>query len=58
MMGHSSPLMTLTRYAQADVRAQRVALERVAGGLTNLVYPDRIRTHGSGTAGLFKQASS
>lgn len=33
MLGHKSPVMTLTRYAQADVEQQRAACARVADSI-------------------------
>jgi len=36
MLGHTSPIMTLTRYAQPDVTQQRAATGRVAGAILAL----------------------
>ena len=33
LLGHSSPLMTLTRYATVDVSSQTAGSERVAGAI-------------------------
>ena len=55
MLGHSTPTMTLTRYAQADVTTQRDAVERVAAAITKAEItkkhsdPDKIRTGAEST---------
>ena len=36
MLGHTSPIMTLTRYVQPDVAQQRAAAGRVAGAILAL----------------------
>jgi integrase len=49
MLGHTSPIMTLTRYAQPDVTQQRAATGRVAGAILAL-SPGQNPDKGSGGA--------
>lgn len=39
MLGHTSPVMTLTRYAQPDVEQQQAAAGRVADSIVAAVVP-------------------